>query len=88
MGNATARCNLGNKEVYAGNIDRAMKHHMIAAGGGYSKSLKCIKILYSNGDATKEDYTKALQSYQAYRCEIKSRQRDNAAAFSEEYRYY
>ena len=88
MGNATARCNLGNKEVYAGNIDRALKHHMIAARSGDSKSLKCIKTLYSNGDATKEDYTKALQVYQAYLSEIKSPQRDKAAAFSEHYRYY
>ena len=36
--------------------------------------------MYSNGDATKEDYTKALQSYQTYLRGIKSRQRDEAAA--------
>lgn len=47
-----------------------------------------IKELYSNGHATKGDYTKALQSYQAYLSEIKSVQRDTAAFNSEEYRYF
>ena len=35
-------------------------------------SLKRIKELYTDGYATKEDYTKALQSYQAYLSEIKT----------------
>ena len=62
---------------------------MIAVKDGDNDSLKCIKQLYSNGHATKEDYTTALQLYQEYLGEIKSRQRDEAAAFnSEKYRYY
>ena len=69
-------------------MDRALKHHMIAVADGYSKSLKDIHELYSDGHATKEDYTKALQSYQAYLGEIKSKQRDEAAAAREDYRYY
>ena len=45
--------------------------------------------MYSNGHyATKEDYTKALQLYQTYLVEIKSAQRDKAAAFNKEFRYY
>ena len=56
--------------------------------GGYSKSMERIKELYSNGHATKDSYTEALQSYQEYLGEIKSVQRDKAAAFSEKYRYY
>ena len=88
MGNATARCNLGLIEKKAGNMNRALRHWVIAARSGDPKSLKCIKTLYTNGHASKEDYTTALQVYQAYLSEIKSRQRDNAAAFSEHYRYY
>jgi len=65
-GCTTARFNLGNGEVRAGNIDRALKHYMIAAGSGDSESLKNVKILYAKGDATKEDYTTALRSYQEY----------------------
>ena len=87
-GDETARHNLGFLEHNSGNTDRALKHHMIAIRGGYAFSLKRIKQLYSNGRATKEDYTKALQSYQVYLGEIKSKQRDEAAAFSDQYRYY
>ena len=87
-GDEDARFNLGILEEKAGNSDRALKHHMIAVRSGYSNSLKCVKRLYSNGDATKEDYTKALRSYQEYLGEIKSVQRDKAAAAHERYRYY
>ena len=87
-GNAIARYNLGLLELTAGNIDRALKHHMIAVRDGYTKSLEQIKLMYSNGDATKGDYTKALQLYQTYLEEIKSVQRDKAAADDEKYRYY
>ena len=83
-----ARFNLGICERDEGNMDRALKHYMIAAGSGHSNSLKRIKDLYSKGYATKEDYMKALQSYQEYLGEIKSVQRDVAAAAGEEYRYY
>ena len=88
-GNATARYNLGNDELLlVGNMDKAIKHWMIAARDGYSESLKPIKDLYTNGYATKEAYTQALQSYQTYLGEIKSKQRDEAAAAYEDYRYY
>jgi len=53
---------------------------MIAVRDGLSRSLTEIQELYSSGNATKEDYTEALQSYQVYLGEIKSKQRDKAAA--------
>jgi len=88
-GNVYARHNLGYFENMAGNIDRALMHYMIAVKGGYSRSLNSIKDLYSNRQATKVDYAKALQSYQEYLSEIKSPQRDKAVAYdNEEYRYY
>ena len=87
-GNAQARHNLGIKEERAGNANRAIKHWMIAVGSGRADSLKAIKWFYSKGCATKDDYTKALQSYQLYLGEIKSKQRDDAAAADEDYRYY
>ena len=87
-GDVYARRNLGHNEIQAGNFDRALKHYMIAAGGGYSDSLNEIKKLYSHGIATKDDYTKALQSYQEYLRKIKSKQRDEAAAAREDRRYY
>jgi len=84
-----ARHNLGVDEVDAGNIDRAIKHYMIAIRDGNTDSLKEIRELYKCGHATKDDYAKALQAHQVYLDEIKSTQRDEAAAFdNEEYRYY
>ena len=87
-GNVNARYNLGYMERRAGNMDRAAKHFMIAVRGGESESLELIKQMYSDGHATKDDYTKALQAYQIYLAEIKSSQRDEAAAACEDYRYY
>jgi len=83
-----ARYNLGVREYRAGNFDRALKHYMILVRDGYTDALKMIQVLYLEGHATKEDYTKALQLYQEYLGEIKSSQRDKAAAFDERYRYY
>jgi len=87
-GDVTARYNLGNSELLIDNVDRALQHHMIAAGSGKSDSLDRIKELYLDGHATKEDYTNALRLYQAYVDEIKSPQRDKAAAFNDLSRYY
>ena len=87
-GNVVARCNLGIMEVRAGNMNRALKHLMIAAEGGEPNSLKQIQRLYTNGHATKKDYAKALRAYQAYLAEIKSAQRDEAAAARADCRYY
>jgi len=87
-GDADARANLGIDEAQAGNMDKSVKHFMIAAACGHDGALENIQELYSYGRATKDDYTKALQSYQEYLGEIKSSQRDKAAAAREDYRYY
>jgi len=87
-GNVAARHNIGNNEWRAGNMDRALKHFMIAVKGGSNSSLEMIKQIYTDGYSTKEDYTKALQLYQAYLGEIKSKQRDEAAAYSDRFKYY
>ena len=87
-GHVGARYNLGVDEDINDNMDRALKHWMIAVGFGCRKSLDSIKRLFTEGDATKEDYANALRSHQAYLDEIRSDQRDKAAAFSNEYKYY
>ena len=86
-GDGQARHNLGVLEDNAGNVDRALKHYMIAVGAGFEKSLEHIKQLFMDGDATKDDYGKALRSYQAYLDEIKSDKRDKAASSDNRYRY-
>ena len=87
-GDSQARYNLGCMEENVGNEDRALKHYLIAARSGFVKSLEAVKDLYSEGHATKEDYTNALRSYQTYLSEIKSVQRDTAAATERHGRYY
>ena len=87
-GDEEARNNLGNNELRADNVSRALKHYMISVRVGCADSLENIKQMYSDGDATKDDYMKALQLYQEYLVEIKSKQRDDAAAAREDYRYY
>ena len=86
-GDVYARHNLGIKEEDEGNMNRALKHYMIAAGGGLDNSLKEIQELYTNGHAAKDDYATSLRAYQAYLAEIKSTQR-GAAAAAYAYRYY
>jgi len=87
-GDVQARHNLGVDEAKAFNIDRAVKHFMIAVRSGCAKSLEIIKQFYGYGQVTKDDYKKALRLYQEYLGEIKSPQRDKAAEYSERYRYY
>ena len=87
-GDVNARYNLAILENDSGNVNRAIKHLMIAVGFGSNDSLKVIKNMYAHGYATKDEYTKALQSYQSYLDEIKSDDRDMAAAFSTDNRYY
>ena len=88
QGSVYARHNLGCSECRVGNWDRAIKHFMIAAGGGNNNSVKGIQQLYTDGHATKEDYTKALQAYQEYLEDVRSEQRDQAAAYNDTYKCY
>ena len=87
-GDSTARHNLGASERNAGNYDRALKLYMIAVRGGCHRSVKAIQQLYMDGHVTKDQYANSLRSHQAYLNEIKSDQRDKAAAFKAGYKYY
>ena len=83
-----ARFNLGQLEYNAGNMDRAIKHFMIAIDGGNNDSLTVILSIYKEGYTSKDEYVKALRAYQKYLGEIKTSQRDEAAAFHVDYKYY
>ena len=83
-----ARYNLGNLEGSSGNWMRALKHHTIAVRGGDDNSLKKIQQMFRIGVATKDDYSIALRYHQEYIDEIKSPQRDEAAAIRGACKYY
>ena len=87
-GDSLSRFNLGVCEFNSGSKDRALKHFMIGVISGSNESLDAIRQYYKNGDATKDDYMKALQAYQVYLEDIKSHQRDAAAAFDDQFKYY
>jgi len=75
-GDEEARYNLGVFENDNGNINRAMKHWMIAATAGHDLSLGLIK----QGFEMKDDYEKTLRAHKDSVEEMKSVNRDNAAA--------
>ena len=60
---------------------------MVPPKGTTISSLPILRM-YRDGYATKDDYAKALKAYQAYLSEIKSDDRDKAAAFSDKFKYY
>ena len=80
-GNVYARHNLGALEWNGGNHGRALKHFMISVGGGYDASLKKVRDCYMCGIATKGDFEKALRAHKDAKDDMKSDQRDAAAAF-------
>jgi TPR repeat protein len=86
-GCAASRHNLGNIDARAGSFDRAIKHWLIAASGGDIKAVNTIKEAVVKGCATKDHYRQALQGYLLWMDEVKSDQRDRAAANSDEWKY-
>ena len=79
-GDVEARHNLGCMEEETGNIERAMKHWMISAGAGLDDSLANIRDCFFKGYATKYDFEKALRAHKEAKDEMKSDQREAAAA--------
>ena len=86
-GSLRARHNLGAFEKQVGNMERAAKHYMIAARSGGEKSLKTIRGFFMLGYVSKDEYANALQAYQRYLGEVKNSQRDEAAAYDDQYIY-
>ena len=77
-GDVQARHNLGLIEYNAGNHQRAMKHFLIAARVGSKLSLDIVKIGYTDGHITKEEYANTLREYQKSQDEMTSEARDKA----------
>ncbi len=61
-GHPSARYNLGITEWNNGNFERAKKHLLIAANLGHNDSLNCVKDLYADDHASKEEYAAALRA--------------------------
>jgi TPR repeat protein len=81
-GHPKARYNLGCHEEDSGQINRAMKHYIIAAKLGLDRALEAVKKGFAHGIVSKEDFEAALRGHQAAVDATKSEQRDAA------YEYY
>jgi len=81
-GHLKARYNLGCNEENAGNMDRAYKHWMISANAGYDLSMKEVQEGYKSGFVSKDDYAKTIRAHGNSIDEMKSDDRDRAAAWS------
>ena len=77
-GHPTARNNLGYYEEENGNIERAVKHYIIAANLGNEVSMKTLWAMFKDGDITKEDLETTLRTHKTAIDAMKSSQRDAA----------
>jgi tetratricopeptide (TPR) repeat protein len=80
-GHPHARYNLGEYEEEKGNMERAVKHFIIAANLGYEDSMKELWEYYKDGYITKENLEATLRTHQAALDEMKSPEREVAAAW-------
>jgi hypothetical protein len=77
-GNPQARHTLALIEERNGNMERAVKHFIIAANLGDDISMKALWGQYSEGNITKEDLDATLRTHQAAIDAMKSEQRNAA----------
>ncbi len=82
-GHPNAKNNLGCVVAENGNIERAVKHFIIAANLGHEGSMKELWRHYSLGNITKEDLEATLRTHQAALDEMKSSEREAAEAWRE-----
>lgn len=77
-GNVFARHKLGQLDC-AVDMDRAMRHFMIAAAAGYDDSLRQIKEAFKCGHATKDDFAKALRAHKEAKDAMRTDERETVA---------
>ena len=77
-GDLMARHNLGCLEGSAGNLQRSIKHFMIAAKAGEERSLDSVKAGFMAGFVTENEYADTLRAYHDRHKEMKSDARDKA----------
>ena len=83
-GHECARYNLGSINICNGNIERSMRHFIIAAKAGCDTAVKAVGEGYKAGYVTKDEYTKTLRVYQSSCLAMKSEQRTKAWLLDEE----
>ena len=77
-GHAMARHNLGVYEWYNENIERAVKHYIIAATQGVDESIKVLMEMFKMALVSKDDLAAVLRAHKAAVDATKSPQRKAA----------
>ena len=80
-GHPYARYDLGIVEHENGNIERSVKHLIIAANLGDKDSMKALWGYYKDRNVTKQDLEATLRTHQAAVAAMKSPQREAAEAW-------
>jgi len=87
-GHAQARSKVAFIEGKNGNMERSVKHFIIAANLGEEKSMKGLWRHYSDGNITKEELDATLRTHQAALDAMKSPQREAAERARHKYKYF
>jgi TPR repeat protein len=75
-GDEVARYNLGCMELQSGNMERAVKHFIIAASAGDSCSMNILIPSFQSGRASRETIDSTLAAYNSSCAEMRSEARD------------
>jgi len=77
-GHDDARNNLGSMEAQSGNVERAVKHWMIAASAGHYAAMKNLLIAFNQGSTSRATIDSTLTAYNDSCVEMRSEARDAA----------
>ena len=75
-GNKVARNNIGILEYVAGNMDRAIKHWIIAASAGEYNAMYNLLVSLKEGSISRESMDSTLAAYNSSCAETRSESRD------------
>ncbi|EJK59634.1 hypothetical protein THAOC_20111 [Thalassiosira oceanica] len=54
-------CDLGGVESGEGNHELAVQHFLISSSFGFKESVDAVKMMFKNGQASKDQFAKALK---------------------------
>jgi TPR repeat protein len=75
-GHEVARINLGGSEYGSGNMERTVKHWTIAASAGDYHAMHNLRVLFEDGDVSRESIDSTLDAYNNSCTEMRSKARD------------
>jgi TPR repeat protein len=75
-GHEGARYNLGSLETNSGNLERAVKHWIIAASAGEYDAMYHLRICFERGHVSRESIDSTLTAYNSSCADMRSEARD------------